>query len=123
MRKVDAKRAQQLREKYGKPLYIRKEWKVDENEDITLEEFAEYVDPSFKYVEGNPVVVEKDRKDEKGTFNKLVFTLRGGSTAEYDLSYKHDFEEGDVLKLDTIVFRTEKFLEKEHQFATGELAE
>jgi hypothetical protein len=41
---------------------------------------------------------------------------------EYDLSYRHTFEEGDEIDKDTLLFRTEKALGKEHCFATGELA-
>ena len=122
MRKLDAKRVEALREKYLKGQYVKKNWQVDEAEDLTLEEFAEYIDPTYKHIVGNPVIIEKDRKDkEKGVFFKMAFTLEGGGIIEYDLSYNHSFEEGDEINLKTLLFRTEKFLDKEHVFATGEL--
>ena len=51
----------------------------------------------------------------------MTFSIEGGGIIEYDLSYNHEFEEGDEINKDTLMFRTEKFLDKEHVFATGEL--
>ena len=122
MKKLDAKRVEALKEKYLKGQYVKKNWQVDEKDDLTLEEYAEYIDPTYKHLEGNPVIIEKDRKDkEKGVFYKMAFSIEGGGIIEYDLSYNHEFEEGDEINKDTLMFRTEKFLDKEHVFATGEL--
>jgi len=120
MKKIDAKRAEALREKYLKAQYCKKNWQVDENDDLTLEEYTEYVDPAFKQISGNPVIIEKTR-DDGGHFCKMLIPMEGGSRMEYDLSYRHTFEEGDEINKDTLLFRTEKALGKEHCFATGEL--
>ena len=120
MAKFDAKAVAAMKEVFVKAQYVKREWKTDESCTMTLSEYAELIDPTFKYVVGNPVIVAKERKDG-GTFFKMVIPLKGDSMVEYDLSYENDFEEGDEIQLDTLTFCIEKCLDKSHGYATGEI--
>jgi hypothetical protein len=120
MAKFDVKAIAAMKEVFEKAQYVKREWKTDESCTMTLSEYAELIDPAFKYVEGNPVVIAKERKDG-GIFTKMAIQLKGGSMIEYDLSYENDFEEGDEIQLDTLTFCIEKCLDKSHGYATGEI--
>ncbi len=128
MAKFDAKRVAALKENYASAAYMRRVWKTNDDLTITLQEYAEYIDPSYKHVV-KAEIIEKERKENKGTFLKLAIYLEGGSVAEWDLPYAEseddelDFDEGDVLDLSTIKFCTQECLEKSHKYAIGEVAE
>ena len=128
MKTFDAKRIAALKEKYAKAGYVRKVWTVDEEQTLTLEEFAEYINPMYKHVE-KAEIIEKEYTDKNGkdkTFLKVEFSFKGGTRIEWDLPYNNDdeleFDEGDVLDLSTIKFCSENCLEESHEYAIGELA-
>lgn len=116
---------------FNKSQYTKREWKVEENKVLTLDEYAEYIDPMLKHIEGNPMIIAKPKKDGN-FFLKMSIPLEGGSIIEFDLSYKKDFEDSKALKdypsdfeeddeidIKTIKFGIEKFLDKEHGFMVG----
>lgn len=113
------KKVAELKEIFEKSQYIKREWKTDESLTMTLSQYAEFINPAFKQVTGNPVVIAKERKNG-GIFLKMVIPLDNGD-AEFDLSYENEFEEGDEIKLDTLNFCVEKALGKSHGYATGEV--
>ena len=113
------KKVAELKEIFEKSQYIKREWKTDESLTMTLSQYAEFINPAFKQVTGNPVVIAKERKNG-GIFLKMVIPLDNGD-AEFDLSYENEFEEGDEIKLDTLVFCVEKALGKSHGYATGDV--
>lgn len=121
MTKFSAKAIAEMKEVFVKAQYIKKEWKTDEGCTMTLQEYAELIDPTFAHVSGNPEIIAKERKDGRGLFFKMAIPLEGASIVEYDLSYENDFEEGDVIDLKTLTFCIEKFLDKSHAYVTGEL--
>lgn len=128
MTKFDAKRVAALKENYASAAYMRRVWKTNDELTITLEEYGEYIDPSYKHVV-KAEIIEKERKENKGTFLKIAIYLEGGSVAEWDLPYPEseddelDLDEGDVLDLSTIKFCTQVCLEKTHKYAISEVAE
>lgn len=122
MAKFDVKAIASMKETFIKAQYVKREWKTDVSCTMTLSEYAELIDPTFKHVVGNPEIIAKKRKDG-GIFLKMAISLGGDSVVEYDLSYENDFEEGDIIALNTLTFCIENFLEKSHGYATGEIVE
>lgn len=122
MARFNAKQVSAMKEVFTKSQYIKREWKTDESLTCTLAEYAEYFDPTFSHVSGNPTIIAKERKDG-GIFLKMAIPLEGGSTIEYDLSYESDFEEDDEIEVSTLKFCIEKFLDKSHGYATGDVIE
>ena len=119
MATFSAKKVAELKEVFNKAQYVKREWKTDEACTMTLSEYAELIDPAFKHVTGNPVVISKERKDG-GIFLKMSIPLDGGE-AEFDLSYENDFEEDDEIDLKTVKFCVEKAMGKSHGYITGEV--
>lgn len=122
MAKFSAKAVAAMKEVFIKAQYIKKEWRTDESCTMTLQEYAELIDPTFSHVVDNPEIIAKERKDG-GIFLKMAIQLEDASIVEYDLSYENDFEEGDVIDLNTLTFCIEKFLDKSHGYATGKIIE
>ena len=120
MAKFNAKAVAAMKEVFTKSQYIKREWKTDEECIMTLSEYAELIDTTMKHISGNPVIIAKERKDGN-IFLKMEIPLEGGSTVEYDLSFENDFEEGDEIDKDSLTFCIEKFLDKSHGYATGEI--
>ena len=118
MAKFSAKRVAEMKEIFTKAQYIKREWKTDESDTMSLSEYAELIDPTMAHIEGNPVIIAKERKDGN-IFLKMWIPLQGDSGVEYDLSYENDFEEGDEIDKDSLCFCIEKFLEKSHGYASG----
>lgn len=118
MKKFDAKAIAAMKSVFTKSQYIKREWKTDESKTMTLAEYAEYIAPAFSHVSGNPVIIAKERKDGN-IFLKMSIPLEGGSSVEYELSYENDFEEGDEIDKSSLTFCIEKFLDREHGYATG----
>lgn len=122
MARFNAKQVAAMKEVFSKSQYIKKEWKTDDSLTCTLQEYAEFFDPVFFHVNGNPTIIAKERKDG-GIFLKMAIPLEDGSIIEYDLSYRSDFEEDDEIDVNTLKFCIEKFLDKEHGYATGDKIE
>ena len=118
MAKFNAKAVAEMKEVFAKAQYMKREWKTDEKSKMTLSEYSELIDPSYKHVGGNPVIIAKERKDGN-IFLKMWIPLEGDSGVEYDLSYENDFEEGDEIDKNSLCFCIEKFLDKKHGYATG----
>ena len=119
MAKFNVKAIAEMKEVFNKAQYIKREWKTDEDCTMTLSEYAELIDTTMAHVTGNPVIIAKERKDDKGIFLKMWIPLEGSSGVEYDLSYENDFEEGDEIDKDSLNFCIERFLDKKHGYATG----
>mgnify|MGYP007070032467 FL=1 len=119
MAKFDAKAVAAMKEVFTKAQYIKKEWKTDESCTMTLQEYAELIDPIFSHVVNNPVIIAKERKDGTSIFLKMWIPLSENSGIEYDLSYENDFDEGEKIDVNTLHFCIERFLEKSHAYATG----
>lgn len=99
-----------------------KVWKVNDEYTCTLQEYGEYVNPKYKGVSKEPKIIEKKKKDGKGTFLKALFTLATGREVEFDLSYeKHGFSKGDLIDLDSMRFCVEEFDGEKHLFVTGDV--
>ena len=122
MAKFSAKAVAEMKEVFTKAQYIKREWKADEECKMNLSEYAELIDPTYKYVDlDSPTkIIAKERKDG-GIFLKMEIPLKDGSVIEYDLSYENEFEEDDEINTNTLQFGIECFLDKKHGFATGEL--
>ena len=122
MAKFNAKKVNEMKEVFIKAQYIKREWKTDEEDKMTLSEYAELIDPTYKHVdlETPTKIIAKERKDG-GIFLKMEIPLKDGSSIEYDLSYESKFEEDDELDTSTLMFCIESFIDKKHGFATGEL--
>ena len=118
MAKFNAKAVAEMKEVFAKAQYMKREWKTDETCTMSLSEYSELIDPSYKHVGGNPVIIAKERKDGN-IFLKMWIPLQGDSGVEYDLSFENDFEEGDEIDKDSLCFCIEKFLDKKHGYATG----
>lgn len=119
MATFSAKKVAELKEVFNKAQYIKREWKTDESMTLTLNEYAELIDPAFAHVTGNPTVIAKERKDG-GIFFKMSIPLDNGE-GEFDLSYENDFEEDDEIDLKTVKFCVEKAMGKSHGYITGEV--
>ena len=120
MAKFNASAIAEMKEVFVKAQYIKREWKTAEEDKMTLQEYAELIDSTMAHVAGNPVIIAKERKDGN-VFLKMWIPIEGGSGVEYDLSYENDYEEGDEIDKDSLCFCIEKFLDKKHGFATGEI--
>ena len=120
MAKFDVKKVAALKEVFVKAQYVKREWKTDEECTMTLSEYAELIDSTFKYVKSNPTIIAKERKDGN-IFLKMWIPLEDDCGVEFDLSYENDFEDGDEIDLKSVKFCVEKFLEKSHGYATGEV--
>ena len=135
MASFNAKTISMWKEADKKSSYVKRVWAVDEDTLMTVKEYAEYVNPNFKDVTGNPEVIAVQKKDGN-YFLKVQFTTKGGSI-EYELPYNKDFsdceplsdytvkdlEEGDILDLSSIRFGLESNLDKNHGFVIGKIAE
>jgi hypothetical protein len=132
----DAKRINELREKWLKSQYLRKDWVTDPKDDLTLKQYSEWIEPALKHMSGAPRIIEKtiDKDGRKISFLKMEIQLEGKGSIEFDLSYKKTikdedlefedlFEEGDLVDPSTLMFRNEKYLDKEHLYATGKILE
>ena len=120
MTTFNVKKVAELKEVFGKAQYVKRVWKTEEYDTMTLSEYAELIDSTFKHVVGNPIIIAKERKDG-GLFLKMSISLGNSGEVEFDLSYENDFEEGDEIQLDTLKFCVEKSLDKSHGYATGEV--
>ena len=121
MAKFNSTALADIKEAAKKSQYIDRSWKTDDSCTMTLQEFAELIDSTYKYVNDNPVIISKDRKDGK-SFLKMWIPLEGDSGAEFDLSYEQDeFDEGDTIDKNSLKFCMERFFDKTHLYATGEI--
>ena len=120
MAKFNAKAVAEMKEVFNKAQYIKREWKTAEEDKMSLQEYAELIDNTMAHVAGNPVIIAKERKDGN-IFLKMWIPLQGDSGVEYDLSFENDFEEGDEIDKDSLTFCMERFLDKKHGYATGEI--
>lgn len=109
-----------MKETFNKSQYIKREWITDDECTMNLSEYSELIDPTMSHVEDNPIIIAKERKDGN-IFLKMWIPLEGGSGIEYDLSFENDFEEGDEIDKNSLTFCIEKFLDKSHGYATGEI--
>lgn len=122
-KKLSPAQIKHLKEVYLSSQFVHRVWTVVEEDTLTLEDYATHIDPAFKKIVGNPVIIAKERKKDGKLFYKMEFTLEGDIKMEYDLSYENDFLEGDEIDLSTIMFCNEKFMDKEHGFCTGTIVE
>ena len=120
MAKFSVKAVAEMKEVFTKASYIKREWKTDDECTMTLQEYAELIDPTMAHVISDPIVVAKERKDGN-IFLKMWIPLSGGSGIEFDLSYENDFEEGDMISKESLRFCVERFLDKKHGYVTGEV--
>ena len=120
MAKFNAQAIAEMKEVFNKAQYVKREWKTDESHTMSISEYAELIDTTMSHISGNPVVIAKERKDGN-IFLKMWIPLEGGAGVEYDLSYENDFEEGDEIEKDSLVFCIEHFLDKKHGYVTGEI--
>lgn len=105
-----------------KSSYIRREWHTNETEIMTLEEYAEYINPIYKHVDTEtPATIIAKTKKNNDVFLKMEIPFKGGTTVEFELSYENDFEEGDEIDTASLQFCVETWLENEHLYVTGEL--
>ena len=105
-----------------KSSYIRREWHTNEAETMTLEEYAELINPIYKHVDKKtPAIIIAKTKKNNDVFLKMEIPFKGGTTVEYELSYENDFEEGDEIDTTSLQFCIETLLENEHLYVTGEL--
>ena len=120
MAKFNAKKVNEMKEVFIKAQYIKREWKTDEEDVMTLSEYAELIDPTYRHVdlEAPTKIIAKERKDG-GIFLKMEIPLKDGSSIEYDLSYESEFEEDDEIDTNTLMFCIECFIDKKHGYATG----
>lgn len=132
--KFNSKRIEALKAQYLKSQYVISNWEVDKEDDLTLEEYATFIDPRFDHIDGNPIIIAKTRNSDGKVFLKMKFFLEGGGEVDYDLSYKRElsdkdveegiesiFHEDDEVDINTILFRTEKYLGKTHSYVTGKI--
>lgn len=136
MEEMNAKRIEELKEKWLKSQYVKKDWITDPKDDLTLEQYSKWIEPALKHMSGAPQIIEKtvDKDGRKISFLKMEILLEGNGSIEFDLSYKKTirdedldiedlFEEGDTVDPSTLMFRTEKYLDKEHRYATGKIVQ
>ena len=109
----------ELRDAFKRAQCIRKDWTTAEDEIFTLEQYAEYFDPVVNYACGNPTIVSR-RTDDGELFYKMELPLQDGGIAEYNLAFKNDFTEGDVISLSSLRFCIERKYGKKHAYATGD---
>lgn len=107
---------------HNKSLYVKRDWVTNDDATMTLEEYTKYVNPIFKYIDGDPTIISKARKDG-GFFRKMCIPLEGGSLAEYELSYMNTFKVGDIIDKDSLLFCEESFLDETHGYVTGDVIE
>lgn len=114
----------EAKEEIKKSMYIKKVWTPDESTRMTIEEYAKYIDPLVKDIDGNPTIIAKERKDG-GIFLKMAIPLKGGAILEYDLPRNreddNEFEEDDEIDLSSLTFCREIFANEKHWYATGEV--
>jgi hypothetical protein len=122
MAKFNASAIAEMKEVFAKAQYIKREWKTAEEDKMNLQEYAELIDSTMAHVSGNPVIIAKERKDGN-VFLKMWIPLEGDSGVEYDLSFENDFEEGDEIDKNSLTFCMERFLDKKHGYATGEIVQ
>jgi hypothetical protein len=120
--RFNGKAIAEMKEVFNKAQYIKREWKTEEETTMTLSEYAELIDATLAHVSGNPIIIAKERKNGS-IFLKMWIPIGSDSGVEYDLSYENDFEEGDEIDKDSLCFCIEKFLDKKHGYATGEIAQ
>ena len=126
MTQLNKKIGEDIKKAFLQSQYTKREWTTDDSCTMTLAEYAEYINPDFKHISDNPVIIAKERKDTKDSkepkyFYKMWIPLSGESGVEYELSYENDFEEGDVIDKDSLTFCIETFLDKKHGYATGNI--
>lgn len=122
MRTFDAAIIEERKKVFLKAQYIKRKWVTGEDTKMTLEEYAKYVDSTYYHVKENPIIIAKEKKDGT-TFLKMAIPFSEGCIIEYDLSYESDFMEGDEIDVNTLEFCIEKYLDKEHAYATGNVKE
>lgn len=106
----------------AKSSYVKKTWTTAEVDKKPLAQFAREVSPMYAHILGNPTIVAKENTKGK-IFLKMVIPLEGGES-EFDLSYtvkEGDFQEGDTIDKDSLVFCVERFHHLSHLYVTGEL--
>ena len=118
--KLDQNKLNQWKSMDKKASYVCRSWKTSQDDTMSWREYAELVNPAYKYISGNPKIIAKQRKDG-GYFLKMLIPLTGTDAAEFPLAFENDFEEGDVINLDTLTFCTEKWMDQVHLYATGEV--
>ena len=122
MAKFDDSFIKKYGDSFKKAEYIKREWITADDSLMTIEEYAEYINPVYKHVDTskNATIIAKERKDG-GTFLKMSIPLEGNSEAEYDLQYENDYEEGQEIDTESLIFGVECFLEKQHAFVMGDI--
>lgn len=122
MATLSKERIAQLKEADKKSSYIKREWKTNEADNLSLKEWAELINPIYKHVdlEASATIICKEKKNGD-TFLKMEIPLKGGTVIEYELSYENDFEEGDEVDPATLQFCEETWLDNSHAYVTGEI--
>lgn len=115
----------EFRESSKKSAFFKKQWITNEDETMSLEDYASLIDPSFKLInkDENPVIIAKDKKNGS-IFYKLLIFLAGDQEVEYELSYEMDpnsIEEGDELDVNSLQFCIERWLNEKHLYVKGEI--
>ena len=89
---------------------------------VTLEQFAEGVDPKYKKAT-SAYIIAKRRNDNGKIFCKMAIAFGENRIAEWELTYakKTSYGEGDMIDLKTVLFCIEVCGEKKHLFAEGEI--
>jgi len=90
---------------------------------FTLKQFTEKINPEYSKVSG-AYIIAKRRNDNGKVFYKMAVCMGEDHLVEWELSYERsrvNFEEGDEIDPNTLLFCLEICGEKTHLFATGEL--
>lgn len=90
---------------------------------FTLQQFVEKINPEYSKVTGAYIIAKK-RNDNGKIFHKMAVAFGEEHLVEWELSYERsrtNFEEGDEIDTNTLLFCLETCGEKTHLFATGEL--
>lgn len=108
--------------------YVDKTWKTVA--EFPADQFISQMSEKFSFLKlldknTPPCIIEKERKDGKGSFKKMLFPLNDGSCMEFDLSYNkrniEGFEDEDELDWATIKFCVEQSLGESHMYVTGDV--
>ena len=120
MAKINKNMLNEHKEADKKACYIKKEYTTKEEDCYPLSEWVA-VNPILQYVDMNKPakIIAKKRKDSNFFF-KMEIYLEGGTPVEYELSFKHGFDEDELIDPSTLMFCYERFLSDKHLYVTGD---
>lgn len=109
--------------------YTKKVWETVAV--MTVQQYSKYVKSFYGELEisqvevyAQPYTFKKDGKEKKSSFLKVKITFEDGTEDTQDLSKnKTDYEEGDLLDPQTLLFCWEKFQDETHPYVKADILE